>query len=70
MANSRLGGVIIFGIEDKTGRLVGLERVNEAIDTLLKATRLVKPAVSLVEPGPVEYNIDGVRLLAIKNPTQ
>ena len=68
MANSRTGGIIIFGVEDKTTRPVGLDKPNEAIDSILKATRLVKPPVALEEPGPMEFNLDGAKVVAIKIP--
>jgi ATP-dependent DNA helicase RecG len=63
MANTRSGGVIIFGIADVSGEVIGLGRPNETIDLLLRATRMVKPAVSLLEGGPATYMLDGVTVV-------
>jgi ATP-dependent DNA helicase RecG len=46
MANSRTGGIILFGIADATRDIVGVSKPNETIDTILRATRLVKPVVA------------------------
>ena len=50
-ANS-LGGFIIIGIADKTWELVGVKSASEAIDGILQAARLCKPAVRLDPPEP------------------
>lgn len=63
MANTRSGGVIIFGVADATGELVGLDRPNDTIDLLLRAMRMVKPPVQLREGGPVTQILDGVTVV-------
>lgn len=68
LANTRSGGYIFFGVEDKTGRLVGISRPNEITDDILRAARLVKPAVALTGGGPVTYRLDGVNIVAIQVP--
>jgi len=66
MANTREGGTILFGIEDSTGRAVGLAQPNETIDVILRAARLVKPQVSLIGAAPTTVMIDNVPVIAIQ----
>ena len=68
MANTRSGGVIVFGVEDRTGRLVGVKQPGDSIDQVLRATRLVKPTVALPPPGPATYFADGVQIVAVQVP--
>ncbi len=69
MANTRTGGTIIFGVEDETGRVVGIAKPNETIDTVLRATRLIKPAVMLLGPGSDVRLIDGRTVVVIQVPS-
>jgi len=69
MANTRTGGTIIFGVEDETGRVVGIAKANETIDTILRATRLIKPAVTLLGPGSDIRIIDGRTVVVIQVPS-
>lgn len=69
MANSRTGGTILFGIEDKTGKLVGIGQPNDSIDQILRASRLVKPAIALSPPGPAAYKVGGVQIVAVQVPS-
>src|SRR5690242_12035873 len=62
MANSRTGGVIIFGVADDDGRIVGLKKPNETIDLILRAARMMKPAVTLRGSGPDVLNLDDTTL--------
>jgi ATP-dependent DNA helicase RecG len=68
MANTRTGGTILFGVEDATGQIVGISRLNETIDTILRATRLIKPAVTLQSPAPEIHVLDGRRVIVIEVP--
>jgi len=68
MANTRTGGTILFGVEDETGRIVGIARPNETIDTILRATRLIKPAVTLDSPVPEVSVLDGRTIIVIQVP--
>ena len=68
MANTRTGGTIIFGVEDETGKVVGIAKPNETIDTILRATRLIKPVVTLVGPGPDIRAVDNQTVIIIQVP--
>jgi ATP-dependent DNA helicase RecG len=68
MANTRTGGTILFGVEDETGQIVGITRPNETIDTILRATRLIKPVVTLQSPVPELHVLDGRRIVVIQVP--
>jgi ATP-dependent DNA helicase RecG len=65
MANSRKGGTILFGVEDATGRVVGLAKPHATIDAITRALRLVKPAVPLAGTGPEVIGIDNLPLVAL-----
>lgn len=65
MANTRTGGTILFGVEDESGRVVGIKQPGDSIDQVLRAARLVKPVVALPPPGPVVYEVSGVQLVAV-----
>src|SRR6266508_666187 len=69
IANTRTGGTIIFGVEDETGRVVGIAKPNETIDTILRATRLIKPTVTLLGPGSDVRVIDGRTVVVIQVPS-
>jgi predicted HTH transcriptional regulator len=47
MANTRTGGVIVFGVGDENRSIVGVNQTSDAIDTILRAARMVKPAITL-----------------------
>jgi predicted HTH transcriptional regulator len=49
MANNRAGGIIIFGIEDASRAIVGLRNPSLTNDVVLRAARMIKPAVPLSE---------------------
>lgn len=68
MANTRAGGMILFGVEDKTGRPVGVQQTGEAIDQVLRAARLVKPPVALRAPGPTVYTMGKAQLIVVQVP--
>src|SRR4051812_40015217 len=52
MANRRSGGIILFGIENETRKVVGVARPHQTIDLTWMAIRLVKPAIRLLTPEP------------------
>jgi predicted HTH transcriptional regulator len=55
MANAR-GGVVIVGVEDSTGEIVGVadDRIGETLDVILRAARqVIKPAL-LLDPPELE----------------
>jgi ATP-dependent DNA helicase RecG len=68
MANTRSGGIILFGVEDRTGRPVGIEQPGDAIDQILRAARLMKPSALLQPPGPSVCTVDGAQLVAVQVP--
>jgi ATP-dependent DNA helicase RecG len=59
MANSRTGGVIIFGVADIGGQIVGLKDPNQSIDLALRAARMVKPPITFAGAGPAVHTLDG-----------
>src|SRR5437773_9795684 len=68
MANTRAGGTIVFGIEDRTGKPVGVTQPGNSIDQILSAARLVKPPVPLIPPGPMVYVVDGAHIIVAQVP--
>jgi ATP-dependent DNA helicase RecG len=68
MANSRTGGMIVIGVEDSSGAIVGVERPNETIDLLLRATRLVRPPVTFGAGGPAAVSIDTATVVVAQIP--
>lgn len=65
-ANAR-GGMLLFDIADD-GRIVGLKKPQEAIDLILRAARIVKPAVTLREPAPDLVTLDDRTLVVVVIP--
>jgi ATP-dependent DNA helicase RecG len=68
MANNRAGGIIIFGIEDATRAIVGIRNPSSTHDVVLRAARMVKPAVPLGETSVQIWTIDGCTLLTVEIP--
>jgi ATP-dependent DNA helicase RecG len=68
MANSRTGGVIIFGVADDNERIVGLKKPNETIDLILRAARMLKPALTLRGSGPDIIALDDTTLAVAQIP--
>ena len=68
MANSRTGGVIIFGVADDNERIVGLKKPNETIDLILRAARMLKPALTLRGSGPDSIALDDTTLAVAQIP--
>lgn len=68
MANNRAGGVIIFGIEDATRAIVGIRNPSLTNDVVLRAARMIKPAVSLSETSVQTWAFDGATLVTVKVP--
>jgi predicted HTH transcriptional regulator len=66
MANTRSGGTILFGIEDSTGRAVGLAHPNETIDAILRAARLVKPHVTFIGEGQATVMIGDMQVIVVQ----
>ena len=68
MANTRTGGTIIFGVADERGEIVGLSALNQSIDIVLRAARMIKPAVVLAGAGAETHTLDGKTLLVVRVP--
>jgi predicted HTH transcriptional regulator len=68
MVNSRTGGVIVLGVEDASGAIVGLERPNDTIDQLLRAARMVRPPVAFSSGGPLVITVDTATVVVAQIP--
>lgn len=68
MANNRAGGLIIFGIEDETRAIVGIRNPSLTNDVVLRAARMIKPAVSLSETSVQTWTLDGGTLVTVEVP--
>src|SRR5215217_4051992 len=64
MANTRTGGVIIFGIADTDGQVVGLKDPNASLDLILRAARMLKPVLTF-DTSPTTYLLDGKTVLVV-----
>jgi predicted HTH transcriptional regulator len=69
MANNRTGGVIIFGIEDATKAIVGIKNPSLTNDVVLRAARMIKPAVPLSETSVRMWSLDGQTLVTAEVPS-
>jgi ATP-dependent DNA helicase RecG len=68
MANNRAGGIIIFGIEDASRAIIGIRNPSLTHDVVLRAARMIKPAVPLGETSVLTWTIDGCTLLTVEIP--
>lgn len=68
MANTRTGGVIIFGVGDEDHEIVGVNQVNDTIDTILRAARMVKPAIKLSDESINMWSLDGHAVVTVEIP--
>ena len=68
MVNSRKGGWIVLGVEDASGAVVGVERPNETIDALLRASRLVRPPLNIEGSGLTVVDLDGATVVVAHIP--
>jgi ATP-dependent DNA helicase RecG len=65
MANAK-GGVVIVGVEDSTGEIVGVadDRIGETLDVILRAARqVIKPTLLLDPPEPEVVEIAEKKLV-------
>jgi ATP-dependent DNA helicase RecG len=53
------GGYIVIGVEDATLNIVGVTDVSATIDTILRATRMIQPPLTLDPPDPEVFNLKG-----------
>ncbi len=68
IANNRAGGIIIFGIEDATQAIVGIRNSSLTNDVVLRAARMIKPAVTLSETSVQTWALDGATILTVEIP--
>src|SRR6266487_5012170 len=68
IANNRAGGIIIFGIEDATRAIVGIRNPSLTNDVVLRAARMIKPAMLLSETSVQIWTLDGCSLLTVEVP--
>lgn len=68
MVNTRTGGVIIFGVEDQNGAIVGVNQTGDTIDTILRAARMVKPAIMLSDESIQTWSLDGHTVITVTIP--
>jgi predicted HTH transcriptional regulator len=68
MANTRVGGVIVFGVEDQTLAIVGVNQANDTIDTILRASRMVKPAITLPDESICTWSLDDHTIVTVEIP--
>src|SRR4051812_12571764 len=68
IANNRAGGTIIFGIEDATRAIVGIRNPSLTNDVVLRAARMIKPAMLLSETSVQIWTLDGSTLLTVGIP--
>lgn len=68
MANTRIGGRIIFGVSDTDRSVVGLKDPNQSIDLALRAARMIKPPVVFDDNGPTTHVFDGHTLVMVTIP--
>src|SRR5215204_3188465 len=52
LANRRLGGAVIFGIEEESRRITGVKDLQQAVDIIEDALRLIRPQLRLATPEP------------------
>src|SRR6266508_1234435 len=68
MANTRTGGVIIFGIEDSSNALVGVAKPSDTIDITLRAARMIKPPLPIAEHAITTWLVDQRTLITLEIP--
>ncbi len=68
LANNRAGGLIIFGIADETRAIVGVRQPSLTQDHILRASRMIKPPVSLTETSVQTWHLDGHTLVTVEVP--
>ena len=68
MANTRSGGVIIFGVEDGTQAVVGVAQLSETIDTALRAARMIRPPLTITDTTIRTWALDKRSLVTVEIP--
>jgi predicted HTH transcriptional regulator len=68
MANTRTGGVIIFGIEDSSNALVGVAKHSDTIDITLRAARMIKPPLPITDDSIAIWSLDQRTIITLTIP--
>ena len=68
MANTRSGGVIIFGVADETHEPVGVPEPSDAVDIALRAARMLKPPLPIADSIIQHWTLDGRKLVTLHIP--
>jgi predicted HTH transcriptional regulator len=68
MANTRTGGVIIFGVRDENRSIVGVNQTSDTIDTILRAARMIKPVITLSDESIRTWSLDSYPVVTVEIP--
>jgi predicted HTH transcriptional regulator len=68
MANTRTGGLIIFGVADQTLALVGVAAPSDTIDIILRAAWMVKPPLPITDTSVSRWALDGRVMVTVAIP--
>jgi ATP-dependent DNA helicase RecG len=68
IANRRLGGAIIFGVEEESRRITGVKDLQQTVDIIEDALRLIRPQLTLAAPEPQFWLLDGAAIVIIEIP--
>jgi ATP-dependent DNA helicase RecG len=68
MANTRTGGLIIFGIADATRAIAGVREPSVCMDVAFRAARMIKPPVPITETSVQIWHLDGQTLVTVDVP--
>lgn len=67
-ANSPLGGMLVFGVEDRSWAIRGVKDPAATVDEVLNAAGAANPPIPLAPPGPQVIDLDGVKLVVVQVP--
>ena len=67
-ANSPLGGMLVFGVEDRSWAIRGVKDPAATVDEVLNAAGAANPSIPLVPPGPQIIELEGVKLVVVQVP--
>jgi ATP-dependent DNA helicase RecG len=68
MANTRTGGMIIFGVEDATRTPVGVAEPSDTVDIALRAARMLKPPLPITDSTIQITTLDTRKLVIMHIP--
>lgn len=68
IANRRLGGAVMFGIEESSRRIAGVKDLQQTVDIIEDALRLIRPQLALTTPEPQFWLLDDAAIVIIEIP--